>query len=86
MKERITKTCIFKCKKIIKKYQKANITDLAAITSYIFQEIKSLVCELNEFNLLRKNLDVFWKFNEQDEYEIYISQNFIQISDSALDW
>ena len=69
------------------KYQNVNIVDLAAASSYFFSEIESLACELDEFDLMAKNLDVISKStSEQDEYEIYISQNFIQISDSALDW
>src|SRR5436189_5503912 len=69
------------------KYQNADIVDLAATSSYFSSEIESLARELNEFDLMTKDLDVISKStSEQDEYEIYISQNFIQISDSALDW
>ena len=69
------------------KYQNADIVDLAATSSYFFSEIESLAHELNEFDLMTKNLDVISKStSEWDEYEIYISQNPIQISDSALDW
>ena len=63
-----------------------NIVDLAATSSYFFSEIESIARELNEFDLMTKNLNVISKpTSEQDEYEIYISQNPIQISDSALD-
>ena len=68
------------------KYQNVNIVDLAATSSYFFSEIESLARELNEFDLMAKNLNVISKStSEQDEYEIYILQNSIQISDSALD-
>ena len=68
------------------KYQNVNIVDLAATSSYFFSEIESLAHELNEFDLMTKNLNVISKStSEQDEYEIYILQNSIQISDSALD-
>ena len=69
------------------KYQNVNIIDLAATSSYFFSEIESLAHELNEFDLMTKNLNVISKStSEQDEYEIYISQNSIQINDSTLDW
>ena len=69
------------------KYQNVNIVDLAATSSYFFSEIESLACELDEFDLMAKNLDVISKStSEQDEYEIYILQNPIQINGSALNW
>ena len=69
------------------KYQNVNIVDLAATSSYFFSEIESLAHELDEFDLMTKNLNVISKStSEWDEYEIYILQNSIQISDSALDW
>ena len=69
------------------KYQNVNIVDLAATSSYFFSEIESLAHELNEFDLMTKNLDVISKStSEWDEYEIYILQNSIQISGSAFDW
>ena len=68
------------------KYQNMNIVDLAATSSYFFSEIESLAYELNEFDLMTKNLNVISKStNEQNEYKIYILQNSIQISDSAFD-
>ena len=68
------------------KYQNVNIVDLAATSSYFSSEIGSLAHELDEFDLMAKDLDVISKsISEQDEYEIYILQNSIQISDSALD-
>ena len=69
------------------KYQNVNIVDLAATSSYFSSEIESLARELNEFDLMAKNLNVISKpTSERDEYEIYISQNSIQIGGSALDW
>ena len=68
-------------------YQNADIVDLAATSSYSSSEIGSLARELDEFDLMAKDLDVISKpTSERDEYEIYISQNPIQISGSALDW
>ena len=68
------------------KYQNVNIVDLAATFSYFSSEIESLAHELDEFDLMAKNLNVISKStSEQDEYEIYILQNSIQISDSAFD-
>ena len=55
--------------------------------SYVSREIESLAHELNEFDLMTKDLEVVSKStSEQDEYEMYISQKPIQINDSALDW
>ena len=68
------------------KYQNVNIVDLAATSSYFSSEIESLARELDEFDLMAKNLNVISKpTSERDEYEIYISQNSIQIGGSALD-
>ena len=43
------------------KYQNVNIVDLAATSSYFFSEIGSLACELDEFDLMTKNLNVISK-------------------------
>ena len=68
------------------KYQNADIIDLAATSSYSSSEIGSLAHELDECDLMAKDLNVISKpTSERDKYEIYISQNPIQISDSALD-
>jgi len=63
-----------------------NIADLAAVASYISRKIESLSQELDEFDLMAKDLDVISRSSEENEYEMYISQNSIQISGSALDW
>jgi hypothetical protein len=70
------------------KYQNTDIVDLAATASYISNyKIESLACELNKFNLIARDLNVIKRStSKQDEYEIYISQNSIKISDSVLDW
>ena len=68
------------------KYQNADIINLIATSSYFSSEIENLAHKLNEFDLITKNLNVIDKStSKQDKYEIYISQNFIQISDSAFD-
>jgi hAT family C-terminal dimerisation region len=48
--------------------------------------MESLSQELDKFDLITKNLDVISRSSEENEYEMYISQNPIQISGSALDW
>ncbi len=55
-------------KKLWKKYQKADIADLAAVTSYVSREIESLAHELNEFDLMTKDLKMISKSitNEQN--------------------
>jgi hypothetical protein len=80
------KRALSSVKKLWEEYQHADIADLAAVASYTSRKMESLSRELDEFDLMAKDLDVISGSSEEDEYEMYISQNPIQISGSALDW